>query len=158
MFLSVIHARCCSAPGGRPRAAVTHAGLRRAWSPLPPPRAGKRKKNFLYRRNQQPPSCRGSDSGFRYGTIFYFGPERSEAASNDTVRPETTRLSLEEENFGEISWNRAAFVGQKSPRRSLWFPLQPVSQYCLLGEPSEDRQHRGDSTAKIPDFYAAAHF
>ncbi|KAL7404264.1 hypothetical protein ABVT39_012206 [Epinephelus coioides] len=31
----------------------------------------KKKKTFLYRRNQQPPSCRGSELGFRSNTGFY---------------------------------------------------------------------------------------
>lgn len=34
-------------------------------------RSGKEKKTFLYRRNQQPPSCRGSELGFRSNSGFY---------------------------------------------------------------------------------------
>lgn len=124
----------------------------------------KKKKTFLYRRNQQPPSCRGSELGFRSNTGFYVEiehPSRDMTAAfcrkrNRNIASETFCAKKR-----ELDWWSS---GRKAPY--IWFPLQsaviqplsPFGSSIVYRGQAVSRSWLSKRFAKIRHFYAIVHF
>ena len=133
--------------------------------PLPPPQSiWKKKKNFLYRRNQQPPSCRGSELGFLLSTIFNFETELSNQGLTAFSRPKRSTHII-----SELFWaKKRGFDRCSSARkpRISDFPLSAalhtapiaVPSTIVYREQSETRQRLADTFAQIYHFLAVLHF
>ena len=140
---------------------------RRAWLRRPSPSTAdleKKKKTFLYRRNQQPPSCRGSELGFRSNTGFYVEIEHP-YRDMTTSSPRKRHLNIASETFcakkRELDrWSS----GKKAPY--IWFPLQsaaiqplsPSGSSIVYRGPAESWPWLSKQFAKIRHFYAIVHF
>lgn len=130
----------------------------------PPPLAGKKKGFFLYRRNQQPPSCRGLEIRISIRRYFFIWKRRFRG---DVRRQISTRWIATKLILAKNPGFQRHFVGHEPPntpllpssspppppllsRYYLWFPPSVrVSFKPREGEPSDDRQHRRDVRRKI---------
>lgn len=143
--------------------------LRRAWLRGPSPSTAdlekkKRKKTFLYRRNQQPPSCRGSELGFRSNTVFYWEIEHPYLDMTASFPWKRNLI---------VVWDVFCEKNRELDRRSsdrkapyIWFPLQsaalqPLSPFGAVLFTVGKRRPRpwlSDNFAKIQHFYAIVYF